>query len=42
MLWLIDGLRLAGLMIDYDIGVATAQTYRIKKIDTDYFTDPDL
>ena len=34
---LIDGQRLAELMIDYDIGVAEVQTYRLKRIDTDYF-----
>lgn len=36
---LIDGTELARLMIDYDIGVSTSQTYRIKRIDTDYFED---
>lgn len=34
---LIDGLKLSQLMIDYDVGVSTAQTYTIKRIDTDYF-----
>ena len=34
---LIDGRTLANLMIDYSLGVATAMTYEIKRIDTDYF-----
>lgn len=34
---LIDGPRLAQLMIEYDVGVSTAQTYTIKRMDTDYF-----
>lgn len=34
---LIDGLKLAQLLIDYDVGVSTAQTDTIKRIDTDYF-----
>ncbi|MGQ9614366.1 MAG: restriction endonuclease [Chloroflexus sp.] len=34
---LIDGKRLAGLMIDYDVGVATVSTYQIKRVDPDYF-----
>lgn len=38
---LIDGAELAGLMIDYGVGVATATTYAIQKIDSDYF-DEDL
>jgi restriction system protein len=36
---LIDGQRLAELMIEYNIGVSTVSTYEIKKIDTDYFID---
>jgi len=38
---LIDGQQLAQLMIDYDVGVATARSYTIKKIDTDYFADAE-
>jgi len=38
---LIDGQQLAQLMIDYNVGVATARTYTIKKIDTDYFMDAE-
>ena len=34
---LIDGQRLAQLMIDFNLGVSTAQTLQLKKIDTDYF-----
>jgi restriction system protein len=36
---LIDGERLAQLMIDYNIGVSKIKSYEIKKIDTDYFTE---
>lgn len=38
---LIDGKQLAQLMIDYNIGVATAKTYTLKKIDSDYFIDAE-
>lgn len=34
---LIDGEKLANLMIDYGIGCNAVQTYEIKKIDSDYF-----
>lgn len=34
---LIDGQKLANLMIDYDIGVSTRKNYEIKQLDTDYF-----
>lgn len=34
---LIDGDRLTGLMIDYDVGVRAEETYTIKRIDEDYF-----
>jgi restriction system protein len=36
---LIDGLQLAQLMIDYNLGVTVQHTYEIKKIDTDYFEE---
>jgi restriction system protein len=36
---LIDGLTLAKLMIENNVGVSTITTYAIKKIDTDYFID---
>ena len=39
---LIDGRRLAELMIDHNVGVAEEQVYRLKKIDSDYFDDGDL
>jgi restriction system protein len=34
---LINGEHLAQLMIDYDLGCTTQQTYEIKKIDNDFF-----
>ena len=34
---LIDGERLAQLMIDYDVGLRTTQRFEIKEIDSDYF-----
>lgn len=36
---LIDGQQLAGLMIDFDVGVATSATYLVKRIDSDYFEE---
>ena len=36
---LIDGKQLASLMIDFDVGVAPAATYVVKRIDSDYFED---
>ncbi|MFA6450185.1 MAG: restriction endonuclease [bacterium] len=36
---LIDGERLAQLMIDFNIGVSIQTLYEIKKLDTDYFLD---
>ena len=38
---LVDGETLAKLMIEYDIGVSTVETYRVKKVDTDFFADID-
>jgi restriction system protein len=38
---LIDGRRLAELMIDFEVGVATARTYHVKRIDSDYFEEED-
>jgi restriction system protein len=38
---LIDGERLAGLMIDHNVGVAVARTFVVKRIDTDYFLDEE-
>lgn len=34
---LIDGPRLADLMIDFDLGVSPERTYVVKKLDSDYF-----
>ena len=36
---LIDGGTLAGLMIDFGIGVSTVASYELKKIDGDYFAE---
>ncbi|MGB9799806.1 MAG: restriction endonuclease [Thermanaerothrix sp.] len=36
---LIDGQRLAELMIDYEVGVTTILNYPIKQIDRDYFSE---
>lgn len=36
---LVDGAKLCDLMIEYDLGVSTVETYRIKRIDSDYFND---
>lgn len=36
---LIDGVQLAQLMIDFNIGVAPVNTYELKRIDNDYFED---
>ena len=36
---LIDGQKLASLMIDHDVGVSTVDRYEIKKLDTDYFVE---
>ena len=36
---LIDGDELAELMMDHDLGVATAASYEVKRIDSDYFSE---
>lgn len=36
---LIDGNRLAELMMDYDVGVTTVNSYHIKRVDSDFFVD---
>lgn len=36
---LIDGNRLASLLVDYNVGVSVAGTYEVKKIDLDYFSE---
>ena len=30
---------LAQLMIDFEVGVATARTYQVKRVDSDYFEE---
>lgn len=34
---LIDGVRLAGLMIEHNLGVSVAQNYALKRLDSDFF-----
>jgi restriction system protein len=36
---LIDGERLAELMIEHDLGVSTVATYQVKRMDSDFFSD---
>ncbi len=36
---LIDGEQMAQFMIDHNVGVSTVDTYEIKKIDSDFFSD---
>jgi len=36
---LMDGERMAELMIDHNVGVSPLASYEIKKIDTDYFLE---
>lgn len=36
---LIEGQTLARLMVDHGVGVSIVQTYELKKVDTDYFTE---
>ena len=36
---LMDGERLADLMIEHDLGVSVAATYHLKRIDSDFFSD---
>lgn len=36
---LIDGEQLAKLMIEFDLGVSTISTYKVKRIDTDFFNE---
>ncbi|HQO15734.1 MAG TPA: restriction endonuclease [Methylotenera sp.] len=36
---LINGFTLARFMIENDVGVSTVSTYKVKKIDSDYFVD---
>ena len=36
---MIDGRQLAGLMIDFGVGVATDAVYELKSLDSDYFEE---
>ena len=36
---LLDGEQLVDTMIDYDLGVSTVDTYKVKKIDMDFFIE---
>jgi len=36
---LVDGDRLAALMIDFGVGVSSRETYSIRRVDSDYFGD---
>ena len=36
---LLDGLRLADLMIEHNVGVRTNQTIEVKRLDEDFFSD---
>jgi len=36
---LIDGVRLAELMIEHKVGISVEQTYELKKLDSDYFSE---
>lgn len=38
---LVDGQRLTELMVEYDLGVSTQKVYKIKRIDSGYFSDDD-
>jgi restriction system protein len=38
---LINGKRLAQLMIDHDVGVSTTGTYKLKEVSNDFFEDED-
>jgi restriction system protein len=36
---LLDGRRLAQLMVDFEVGVTTTRTYSVKRVDSDYFEE---
>src|SRR5437870_9053825 len=38
---LIDGAQLAELMFDYGVGVSTVNSYAVKRIDSDFFSEED-
>ena len=39
---LVDGQKLAQLMIEHEVGVSVQKTYQIKRIDSDYFSDDSV
>ena len=39
---LVDGERLAELMIDHNVGVSNRETYAVKRVDSDYFGEDEL
>jgi restriction system protein len=39
---LIDGQKLAQLMIEHDVGVSIKETFQVKRIDEDFFVDGDF
>ena len=38
---LVDGRRLADLMLDFGVGVTTSAIYEVKRVDSDYFDEPE-
>ena len=38
---LVDGEKLVQLMIEYNVGVTTRQTYEVKRLDLDYFSEDE-
>lgn len=38
---LIDGAQLTELMFDHDVGVAGVNSYAVKRIDSDFFSEED-
>jgi restriction system protein len=38
---LVDGDRLASLMVEFDVGVSMMTRYALKRVDADYFGDED-
>ena len=39
---LVDGERLAELMIDHNVGVSNRETYAVHRVDSDYFDEEEL
>jgi restriction system protein len=38
---LVDGERVAELMIDHNVGVSNRETYAVKRVDSDYFGEEE-